>query len=274
MTAEHKKRDTGEILRKKMISMGRLEGKIAVITGGNSGIGEATAKLFAREGATVVITARRENELQRVADEIAAEGGSCVYIPGDVTVTEDVENVMSRTVELFGRIDILVNNAGIADCNKSALNTTDEFWDRILDVDLKGVLRCCRAALKYMVQEDRGSIVNIASIGGVYSCAGAAYSSAKAGVLSLTRNLAIQYYGTGIRVNSVSPGATDTPLFSPEKFVDMDEEMMRITARKHLHRIDHKLSPYEQAYTILFLASDEASGVNGQDIVVDYGDRL
>ena len=93
--------------------MTRLAGKIAVITGGNSGIGEATAKLFAREGATVVITARREKELQRVADEIAAEGGACVYIPGDVTVTADVDNVMDKTVELFGRIDILENNAGI-----------------------------------------------------------------------------------------------------------------------------------------------------------------
>lgn len=252
----------------------RLENKIAVITGGNSGIGEATAKLFAREGATVVITARREAELRRVQDEITAEGGKCVYIPGDVTVTEDVNNVMDRTVELFGRIDILVNNAGIGDCHKSTINTEDEFWDRIQDVDLKGVMRCCRAALKYMVPVNRGAIVNIASIGGVYSCAGAAYSAAKAGVLSLTKNLAIQYYGTGIRVNSVSPGSTDTPLFSPENFNGVDEEMMALTARTHVRTIDHMLSPYEQAYAILFLASDEASGINGQDLVVDYGGRL
>ena len=254
--------------------MARLEGKIAVITGGNSGIGEATAKLFAREGATVVITARREGELQRVSEEIAAAGGKCVYIPGDVTVTADVDNVMDKTVELFGRIDILVNNAGIGDCHKPTLKMEDDFWDRIQDVDLKGVMRCCRAALRHMVPANRGSIVNIASIGGVYCCAGAAYSAAKAGVLSLTKNLAIQYYGTGIRVNSVSPGSTETPLFSPENFTDVDEEMLALTARTHVRTIDHRLSPYEQAYAILFLASDEASGVNGQDIVVDYGGRL
>lgn len=254
--------------------MARLAGKIAVITGGNSGIGEATAKLFAREGATVVITARRERELQRVADEISAEGGACVYIPGDVTITADVDNVMEKTVELFGRIDILVNNAGIGDCHKPTIKMEDDFWDRVQDVDLKGVMRCCRAALRYMVPANKGSIVNIASIGGVYCCAGAAYSAAKAGVLSLTKNLAIQYYGTGIRINSVSPGSTETPLFSPEKFEGVDEEMLALTARTHVRTIDHRLSPYEQAYTILFLASDEASGINGQDIVVDYGGRL
>ena len=254
--------------------MDRLLDKVAVITGGNSGIGEATAKLFAREGATVVITARREGELRRVADEITAAGGKCVYIPGDVTVTADVDNVMDRTAELFGRIDILVNNAGIGDCHRPTAKMDDDFWDEIQDVDLKGVMRCCRAALRYMVPANRGAIVNIASIGGVYSCAGAAYSAAKAGVLSLTKNLAIQYYGTGIRVNSVSPGSTETPLFSPEKFVGVDEEMLELTARTHVRTIDHRLSPYEQAYAILFLASDEASGVNGQDIVVDYGGRL
>jgi NAD(P)-dependent dehydrogenase (short-subunit alcohol dehydrogenase family) len=254
--------------------MARLAGKIAVITGGNSGIGEATAKLFAQEGATVVITARREDELRRVSEEITAQGGQCIYIPGDVTVTADVDNVMDRTVALFGRIDILVNNAGIGDCHKPTLKMEDDFWDMVQDVDLKGVMRCCRAALRYMVPADRGAIVNIASIGGVYCCAGAAYSAAKAGVLSLTKNLAIQYYGTGIRVNSVSPGSTETPLFSPEKFQGVDEEMLTLTARSHVRTIDHRLSPYEQAYTILFLASDEASGINGQDLVVDYGGRL
>ena len=179
--------------------MARLEGKVAVITGGNSGIGEATAKLFAREGATVVITARREHELKRVSDEIAAEGGKCVYIPGDVTVTADVDNVMDKTVELFGRIDILVNNAGIGDCHKPTIKMEDDFWDQVQDVDLKGVMRCCRAALRHMVPANRGSIVNIASIGGVYCCAGAAYSAAKAGVLSLTKNLFFFQAEDGIR---------------------------------------------------------------------------
>lgn len=254
--------------------MGRLENKIAIVTGGNSGIGEAIGKLFAKEGATVVLTARREKELKRVADEITAAGGKCMYIPGDVTVTEDVDHVVDTTVQTYGRVDILVNDAGIGDCHKPTIKVTDEFWDRVLDVDLKGVMRYCRACLRYMVPADRGSIVNIASIGGVYSCAGAAYSSAKAGVLSLTKNLAIQYFGTGIRVNSVSPGSTQTPLFDPANFADADQEMIELTAQRPHKHDPGRLKPEQQAYAALFLASDEASGVNGQNITVDYGGRL
>ncbi len=255
--------------------MGRLDNKIAIITGGNSGIGEATAKLFAQEGATVVITARREAELKRVADEITAAGGQCMYVPGDVTVTADVENVVARTIEAYGRIDILVNNAGIPDSHKRTTWVTDEFWDQVHDTDLKGVMRFCRAVLPYMEARNYGSIVNVCSIGGIYYCAGAAYSSAKAGLRGLTVNMAIQYFSTGIRVNSVSPGSTLTPLFDPERMGDIDTEMMEITAQRHYQdRTAGMLKPIQQAYTILFLASDEASGINGQDIVVDAGGRL
>ena len=255
--------------------MGRLDNKIAIVTGGNSGIGEATAKLFAREGASVVITARREGELKRVADEITAAGGECIYIPGDVTVTADVENVVAKTIERFGRIDILVNNAGIPDSHKRATWVTDEFWDLVHDTDLKGVMRFCRAVLPHMEARSYGSIVNVCSIGGIYYCAGAAYSSAKAGLRGLTVNMAIQYFATGIRVNSVSPGSTDTPLFDPSRMGDIDVEMMEITAQRHYQdRTVGRLDPIQQAYAILFLASDEASGINGQDIVVDAGGRL
>ena len=255
--------------------MGRLENKVAIITGGNSGIGEATAKLFAKEGAAVVITARRENELKRVADEITAAGGQCMYVPGDVRATADVENVVAKTVEAYGRIDILVNNAGIPDSHKRTTWVTDEFWDDVHDTDLKGAMRFCRAVLPHMEARNYGSIVNVCSIGGIYYCAGAAYSSAKAGLRGLTVNMAIQYFSTGIRVNSVSPGATDTPLFDPERMGDVDVEMLEITAQRHYqNRTVGRLDPLQQAYTILFLASDEASGINGQDIVVDAGGRL
>ena len=255
--------------------MGRLDNKIAIVTGGNSGIGEATAMLFAREGATVVITARRENELRRVAEEITAEGGKCMYIPGDVTVTADVENVVAKTMEAYGRIDILVNNAGIPDSHKRVTWVTDEFWDQVHDTDLKGVMRFCRAVLPHMEERNYGSIVNVCSIGGIYYCAGAAYSSAKAGLRGLTVNMAIQYFSTGIRVNSVSPGSTLTPLFNPENMKDIDQEMVEITAQRHYQdRTSGMLQPIQQAHAILFLASDEASGINGQDIVVDCGGRL
>ncbi len=255
--------------------MGRLDNKVALVTGGNSGIGEATAKLFAQEGAAVVITARRENELIRVRDEILAAGGQCMYVPGDVTVTADVENVAAKTVEAYGRIDILVNNAGIPDSHKRVTWVTDEFWDEVHDTDLKGVMRFCRAVLPHMEARNYGSIVNVCSIGGIYYCAGAAYSSAKAGLRGLTVNLAIQYFSTGIRINSVSPGSTLTPLFDPERMGDIDVEMMEITAQRHYQdRTVGMLDPKQQAYAILFLASDEASGINGQDIVVDGGGRL
>ena len=255
--------------------MGRLDNKIALITGGNSGIGECTAKLFAREGAAVVITARREKELKRVAEEIAAEGGQCLYIPGDVTVTADVENVVAKTIEAYGRIDILVNNAGIPDSHKRVTWLTDEFWDQVHDTDLKGVMRFCRAVLPHMEERNCGSIVNVCSIGGIYCCAGAAYSSAKAGLRGLTVNMAIQYFASGIRVNSVSPGSTLTPLFDPERMGDIDVEMMEITRQRHYQdRTVGMLQPIQQANAILFLASDEASGINGQDIVVDGGGRL
>ena len=254
--------------------MRRLENKVALITGGNSGIGEATAKLFAKEGATVVITARREAELQRVCKEIRAEGGVCDYVPGDVRVTAEVEHVVAETVNKFGRIDILVNNAGIPDRHMPAVKLTDELAEDVINTDLLGVIRMCRAVLPHMEAAGKGSIVNISSIGGVYACAGASYSAAKAGVLALTKNLAIQYFARGIRVNSVSPGSTDTPLFNPDMLAAADKEMIEITAQHHLYNYDHMLSPMEQAYAILFLASDEASGINGENLTVDYGGRL
>lgn len=254
--------------------MGKLENKIAIITGGNSGIGEATAKRFASEGASVVLTARREQELRRVAGEITAAGGRAEYIPGDVRVSADVDRVVEETVRRHGRIDILVNNAGIGDKHCPTVKLTDEWMEEVIDTDLKGVLRFCRAALRHMVPANSGVIVNIASIGGVYGCAGASYSAAKNGVIALTKNLAIQYYGTGIRANSVSPGSTLTPLFDPANFEGADEEMIALTKRVHVREYEDMIPAGKQASVILFLACDDSACVNGQDIVVDRGGRL
>ena len=254
--------------------MGRLDNKVCLITGGNSGIGECTAKLFAKEGAKVIITARRENELQRVAEEIAAAGGDCIWVSGDVTVQEDVDRVVDTIIAKYGRIDVLVNNAGIPDKHTRTTWVTDELWDSVYAVNITGCMRLCRAVLPHMEKAGYGSIVNVASIGGVYGCAGASYSSAKAALIGLTKNIAQQYFHTRIRCNSVSPGSTLTPLFDPKNFDGADMEMQEITKRRHYHERDTILQPIEQANAILFFASDESSGINGQDLVVDYGNRL
>ncbi len=254
--------------------MGKLDGKVAIVTGGNSGIGEATAKLFAKEGAKVVLTARREAELKRVADEIAAEGGEVMYVPGDVRVTEDVNRVVEQAMAAYGQVDILVNNAGIGDRHCSTVNITDEWMEEVIDTDLKGVIRFCRAVLPHMEAQGQGAIVNVASIGGAYGCAGVSYSAAKNGVIALTKNLAIQYYARGIRTNAISPGPTATPLFDPSNFAGADKEMIKLTSHSHVHDYPHMIRAEEQAKVILFLASDDASAVSGQNIIVDRGERL
>ena len=244
--------------------MGRLDNKVAIVTGGNSGIGEATAKRFAAEGAQVVITARREMELLRVANEIAAAGGQCDYIPGDVTLTEDVENVVRRTIERFGRIDILVNNAGIGDRHTRTVNVTDTFWDEILDTDLKGVMRFCRAVLPHMEQAGKGSIVNVASIGGTYYCAGAAYSSAKAGVIALTKTTAVEFGSRNITVNAIAPGYIQT---------EMTEKLPQAARDAFLVNIPLKRGglPSDVANAVCFFCTDESAYVTGQVLNVCGG---
>jgi len=250
--------------------MGKLDNKIAIVTGGNSGIGECTAKLFAQEGATVIIMGRREANNKRVADEINAAGGKADYITGDVTISADCDRVCDTVAQKYGRIDILVNDAGQADFNLSAKNTTDEFWNEQLAVNLSGAFYMSRAAVKYMEPAQSGSVINVSSIGGVYHCAGAPYSSAKAGLIGLTHNMAIQYTDQGIRVNAVCPGGTKTPLFEGDFASKQDIEFAKITA-KVIRRGDYMCDPIDQANAILFFASDDAKAITGQYLVVDKG---
>ena len=245
--------------------MGMLDGKIAIVTGGNSGIGKATVELFRKEGAIVTLVARREELNRQVAEQYDAD-----YITGDVSDSAFAAKVADEVYAKYGRIDILVNNAGQPDSNKSAKNCTDEFWNHLISVDLNSVFYMCREVLRYMEPAKSGNIVNISSIGGVYHCAGAAYSAAKAGVIGLTHNMAIQYCGTGIRCNCVCPGATNTPLFDPENFGDQDMEMMRITG-KHIRTGLPMSEAADQANAILFFASDMSRTVTGQYLVVDNG---
>lgn len=250
--------------------MSRLTGKIAIVTGANSGIGEATAALFASEGATVVLVARGRDKLAAVQATIEAAGGAALALPADVTRPEDCASVCAATLERFGRIDVLVNNAGIVDRHTPTIRATDELWDTVVAVNLTGTFSFCREALKHMTAAGAGSIVNVSSIAGVYGNGGAAYSASKYGVVGLTRNIALQYAGSAIRCNAVCPGPTPTALNTPEELARFDTEFMAICAR-HTDLSVGPSDPLDQANAILFFASDEARCVTGQVLVVDRG---
>ena len=193
----------------------KLTDKVAIITGGNSGIGEAAAKLFAKQGAAVVLVARRADKLTAVADEIAAAGGKALAIPADVTDPATAVKVCEETVKQFGKIDILVNSAGEGDYTRPITGVTDEFFDHIVKVDQYAVFYMCREVVKYMQSAHSGSIVNISSVGGVFHNSGFAYAAAKSAVIGMTRNMAMQFAAEGIRVNAVCPGNfLDGPLWS------------------------------------------------------------
>lgn len=252
--------------------MGRLENKIAIVTGGNSGIGRATAALFCREGAKVLIAARRAVNNKAVVDEISAGGREISSVEADVTKPEDCKKVVATAIERYGSIDILVNNAGIADRHLPVNNCTEEWYDMVCKTDQYSIFYMCKYALPYFEEKGAGAIVNISSIGS-QGVAGVAYSAAKAAVNSMTKNIAIQYAATDIRVNAIAPGPTPTPLNAPEAIASFDQDMARLTA-KHLDLSVPESTVDDQAEAILFLASDAAKAITGQILYVDHGTSL
>ncbi len=254
--------------------MGRLENKVAMITGANRGIGRATAELFAQEGAKVVIVdLKRDDSFYDVANAINAAGGTAIAIPGDVTSQADCENAFAKTIETFGRIDILINNAGIADYFCPIERTDDEMWQRFLDVNQTSVFRFCREALKYFVPQDYGVIVNMSAIAGIQGNAGMPYSTTKTAVVGLTKNIAIQYAGTGIRCNALCPGAVLSSMTNPEIYAQKVHQDMFGQVYKH-QVCDEEIPPMDpihQARVMLFLASDESYAITGQAIISDRG---
>jgi NAD(P)-dependent dehydrogenase (short-subunit alcohol dehydrogenase family) len=252
--------------------MGRLENKIAIVTGGNSGIGRATAKLFCREGAKVVIACRRESENKKVVDEIAAEGGEIMAVKADLSKKEDCKKVVDETIKKYGRIDVLVNNAGIADRHMPINLCTEEWYDEVVKIDQYSVYYMCKYALEHMEKAGKGSIVNISSIGGK-GVAGISYSGAKAAVDSMTKNIALQYSPTAIRCNAVAPGPTPTPLNAPEAFKHFNQEFAAACA-KHIDLTVPFSEVEDQAEAILFFASDVSKCITGQVLYVDHGTTL
>lgn len=253
--------------------MKRLEGKTALITGGNSGVGEATAILFAREGANVIITARREKQLEDVAIKIQAEGHSVLVIRGDISNPEDSVMLVSKAVETFGRLDILVNNAGVRDEGLQPVDkVADREIDRVVNINTKGTMYCIRAALKEMLKNKKGSIVNVASVAGLNGGGGAAYVASKAAILGITKHTAMRCAKSGVRCNALCPSMIKTPM-AVTTGETMDSDMMEaLTAHSDLTL--PACSAEDVANSILFFSSDEAAPITGQCMILDYGSSL
>lgn len=254
--------------------MGRLDGKVAMITGGNSGIGECTALLFAKEGAKVVISARRVAQLEAVAEKIKAEGGEVLVVPCDISKKEQCTEAVNKAVETFGKLDILVNNAGVVDSGLEPIEkVTDETIDSLIDINAKGTLYMAREAAKVMIEAKAGSIVNVASVAGYTGGGGVAYVASKAAVIGMTKNIAMRCAVDKVRCNALCPGSVVTPMTSSMNPANLDPNMMGAMA-KHADLTLPVCKPDEIANTILFLASDEASAITGQVIVIDHGANL
>jgi NAD(P)-dependent dehydrogenase (short-subunit alcohol dehydrogenase family) len=243
----------------------RFAQKTVLISGGNRGIGFATAKLFASEGANVVIMAR---DLERGTD-IAQDLGAN-FVRGDVRRSDDCERAVQGTLELHGHLDVLVNGAGIFYRNRTVERTTEAEWDATLETNLKGAFLMCKHAMPHL-RAVRGNIVSIASYVGLVGFAGSsAYAASKAGLVNLTRSMALDHAREGVRVNCVCPGSVDTEMIHQawEAFGDV-REAQRLWAEKH--PIGRIATPDEVAQTIAFLASDAASFITGAALAVDGG---
>ena len=245
----------------------RLKGKVALITGGARGQGAAEAKLFAKEGAKVVITDILDNEGKKTEAEITETGGKCLYMHHDVTNSKDWETIVSETVEHFGKIDILLNNAGIAVWGTND-DTSEEIWDSVMDVNAKGVFLGTKHVVPEMKKNGSGSIINVSSISGIIGqpAIQPVYNASKGAVRIFTKSTAVQYGKYGIRANSIHPGGVDTDMIA--HLTEDDERQQRIKETVPLQRI---ADPIEIAYGALFLASDESSFMTGSEMVMDGG---
>ena len=249
----------------------RLAGKVAIITGGTSGIGLAVAKLFAKEGAKVVLAARNKATGAQAADEVAQGGGEAIFVSCDVTKAADCQEVVRVAIDHYGKIDLLFNNSGIIFRNKDVVETSEEEWASSIGVMLTGTYLMSRFVIPEMARGGGGSIINNSSIYGLIGGKGvAAYCAAKGGVTNLTRAMAIDHASQNIRVNCICPGSVETPLLRQEMEECGGLEKMRpVFAAQHpLNRI---ASPEEVANAVLFLASDESSYVTGLALSVDGG---
>lgn len=247
----------------------RIEGKVAIVTGAASGIGKATAEVFAKQGAKVVVADINLADAEKVAAGITESGGKAIAVKADVANAEDIEAMIALAVSEYETLDILVNNAGIMDNFEPAGDIEDAKWERVFSVNTDGVMLGTREALKIFREKKKGSIINISSIGGLYgSRAGAAYTASKHAVNGFTKNTGYMYANEGIRCNAIAPGAVETNIGSTMTAIN-EFGMGRMQPGMALN--PRMGQPEEIAQVALFLASDEASFVNGAVIVADGG---
>jgi NAD(P)-dependent dehydrogenase (short-subunit alcohol dehydrogenase family) len=250
--------------------MGRLDGKVAIVTGAASGIGRASAILFAREGARLVIVDQNEEGLNETAHAIAQHGGKAQAVVADTSREEDVEAFVDQARESLGGLDVFYANAGVSGGLLPLLEQTVDYWQHVLQVNLIGTFLAIKHAAPHMVQKRRGSIVLTASVAGLRANAGgAAYSASKAGVVSLAQTAANALLGTGVRVNAICPGLIETGMTKP--IFEAARERGTHGKIGQLNPLQRAGAPAEIAAMALFLASDESSYVNGQAFPVDGG---
>jgi NAD(P)-dependent dehydrogenase (short-subunit alcohol dehydrogenase family) len=245
-----------------------LESKVALVTGGTSGIGRDTAVLFAKAGVKVVVAGRRELEGQETIKLVRAAGGDGLFVKTDVSKAAEVDALIQKTVERFGRLDIAFNNAGIEGVWVPIINQSEEDWDRTIDINLKGVWLSLKYEIQQMLKQGGGgAIVNMASIAGLIGSAGAAvYSASKHGVLGLTKTAALETARNGIRINAVCPGAIETSM--AERLFGAPEVHKYVLG---FHPIGRFGTPAEVAEAVVWMCSDHASFMTGQSLVLDGG---
>jgi NAD(P)-dependent dehydrogenase (short-subunit alcohol dehydrogenase family) len=252
--------------------MDRVKGKVAIVTGGANGIGEATAKLLAKEGACVAIADIDDNNGKRVVGEIKSAGGEATYEHANIAKEEEVVKAFTKFFNKYKKLHILVNNAGIAGSRSPAHKATVQDFDRIMDVNLKGTFICTKHAVPYILKTGPGSVINVASIYGIVASDVPIYDTSKGGMRAMTKSDAILYSKDNIRFNSVHPGNIETPLF--RKLVNevdpqgLEHAVNMLSVTNPLKRMG---TPEDIAYGILYLASDESSYVNGTELVIDGG---
>jgi NAD(P)-dependent dehydrogenase (short-subunit alcohol dehydrogenase family) len=248
----------------------RLKGKVSIITGSGKGIGRAEAILFASEGSKIVVADTNTESGIETVKMIKDKGGEAVFFQVDITKTEEVKALIEFCVNTYGKLNVLVNNAGIHLGGRGdtiITETSEEVFDKVINVDLKGSFLCCKYAIKQMLKNGGGAIVNTGSVAATRGRAITSYGIAKAGVLALTRNIAVSYATENIRCNTLSPGSvlTDMNKASNQSKEAMDARIEKVPMKRNAQ-------PEEQAYAALFLASDESSFMTGENMIVDGGE--